>query len=321
MYKFLRLVFWKFAFPPNDITIELSTVCEQECEICFRFPLAISPENMSFELFKIVLARITECNSKSLKYLNFVGLGEVFCNENLIDILKYTKQAYPKVLINITTGLVPFNENAIKSILEGKLVDQLNISIDHVEAKYSYLHPFNEQTLTNIDKLLELHRAHHPKLNVRFQSILISKAQIEKILNFAKSKGIDQLHFIRLNLHAFKGNTNVKRIEQEEEIKLMTFARKYAKLNKVKITHHNSFNIFMKIASHFDKICLISDDHMFIDVNGNVLPCFYLREHSFGNIKNNSLKEIFSTSKKRIFYSEQKHCCKYCDVYKQNYVK
>ena len=75
----------------------------------------------------------------------------------------------------------------------------------------------------------------------------------------------------------------------------------------------------MRIASHFDKYCLMTDDHMFIDVEGNVLPCFFLRKHVFGDLKHESLQQIYARTPKLSFYSDQEVVCKGCDEYKENY--
>lgn len=122
---------------------------------------------------------------------------------------------------------------------------------------------------------MEIRSKYNPQLQARLQSIVLSKEQTKRIIDMAEHFGIKLIYFIRLDLHAFNEELDFRRPDYEEEKRIIAFARIYGHSKKIRIWHNNSFNLFMKLASCFDKYCLLSDDHIFIDVEGNVLPCFF----------------------------------------------
>lgn len=317
--KFLRLVFHNIAFPPNDITIEISTKCNQRCRACFKFPLKIKEEVMQFEVFQSILMRLKDSSSGKIEYLTFVGLGEIFCHDQLLEILSFTKEIFPYIRINISTNLMSFEENLLRTVIEDKIVDQISLSLDDTETIAPFFHIFSRSLLKNITRLMQLRLQYNPQLKIRLQSIILSRDQTKRIIDFADVYGMDVVHFIRLDLHAFNGEIDLQRVAYKEEQQIIAFARQYSKNRGVRIRYNNSFNIFMKLASYFDKYCLLSDDHIFIDVKGNVLPCFYLRKHSFGNLVKESLSQIYAKKKRKLFYQDQAILCKGCDVYKMKH--
>ena len=82
--KFLRLVSGSYAGLPNDITIEVSTECGQDCPMCFRAPLGIRARTMPYPLFSALSDGLRSAFAeKGPRYLNFVGLGEPLLDEAL----------------------------------------------------------------------------------------------------------------------------------------------------------------------------------------------------------------------------------------------
>jgi len=94
--KFCRLMAGRRAFPPNDITIEVTTRCGRGCAVCFRGPLGVTPADMAPELYEKVLAGVKAAyRGGGPRYLNFVGLGEPFCHPRLEHYLRLAARVKP----------------------------------------------------------------------------------------------------------------------------------------------------------------------------------------------------------------------------------
>ena len=99
----------------------------------------------------------------------------------------------------------------------------------------------------------------------------------------------------------------------------MRFAAGKAAESGLRCMNNNSYDIFMDLASDRDRRCLTSDDHVFIDAGGNVLPCFYLREFRYGDLSRESLSTICGKRRELDFYGSQARLCAGCDIYKREH--
>ncbi len=315
--KFARLLLRKTCFPPNDICIEISTTCRHRCGACFRFPLHLKEELMPLETYRVVLEEVRKATRGKIDYLTFVGLGEIFCHDRLFDILAFTKALLPHTRLNISSSLLHIDTDVLASIVKKELVSMVSVSVDDTQPPGSFFHIFSDELERNIDMLMRMRPDRGSGPELRLQSIIISRNQIERMIDFAERKGFEILSLIRLDLHAFQERPAVGRPTYQEEKKLMKHARRYARLKKIQIWNNNDHDVFMRIASLGDRRCLLVDDHMFVDVYGNVLPCFFLREHVFGNLLQESLRQIYQKKKKKQFYRDQLRLCRGCDVYKR----
>lgn len=141
IYKFFRLIFHKFTLAPKDITVEISTKCSLECKMCFRSPLGVKDFLMPFEIFKDV-------SFGKIDYLTFVGLGEIFCHDQLACILLFAKQMLPYTRIEISTNLTHFNEPLLQKIIKDKIINQISISVDDINIVSPFYHIFSQEIAT-----------------------------------------------------------------------------------------------------------------------------------------------------------------------------
>ncbi|MCX5785604.1 MAG: radical SAM protein [Elusimicrobia bacterium] len=315
--KFIRLVSKSYAYPPRDITIEVSTVCGQKCAMCFRSPLGVSERTMSLELFTGVLSGIKLAFAgKQPGYLNFVGLGEPFCNGALKEILRLTKKTFPDTALNLATSLSVFDRTLMADLAAEKIINRMSVSIDSLDAG-GPLHSFTGEIRKNLGLLKEMKASGGFK--IRVQTLISSKERVEEVIKFAAGAGADEIQLMRIDLHAFKGEPPVGRPSLREERSIVRSAARLAGQSGLRCVNNNSYNIFMDLASAWDRYCLTTDDHIFIDVDGNVLPCFYLRDISFGNLARQPLAEISEKKRSLSFYNKQKRLCAGCDIYKRKH--
>ena len=81
------------------------------------------------------------------------------------------------------------------------------------------------------------------------------------------------------------------------------YAKKFGRKNDVLVRSINQQDIFLQWATHHDKICVKTDDSVYITINGAVTPCCNLRNHSIGNLKNSiyPLKK-YGTKQKQLHF-------------------
>jgi len=315
--KFLRLVSRRYASLPRDITIEVSTRCPQQCAMCFRSPLALAGKTMDFGLFTRIVERIgSGFAGKPPGYLNFVGLGEPFCNEALAEMLGFAKKTLPETGMNVSTSLAAFDRAAFAGWAEGGIINRLSISIDGVDETGPF-HPFTPEIADNFRFIQEL-RTRRSDFRIRVQTLMISQKQVREVVELARSMGADELQLMRIDLHAFSGKPPVTRPPLEEERAIVRLASRLAADCGIRCLNNNSHDLFMDIASRYGRTCLITDDHIFIDVDGEVRPCFCLRATSFGNLGRKSLAEVVRNKRASGFYRTQRSLCSGCDIYRKD---
>lgn len=316
--KFFRLVSRRYAFPPRDITIEVSTRCGQGCPVCFREPLGVVPADMAPGLFLKVLEAIKAAfPGGQPKYLNFVGLGEPFLNAGLGGMLRQARAAFPGSCLNVSTSLSVLDRAAFASLVEEGVINRLSVSVDGLEAAGAF-HPFSEEIRENFIFLKEL-KARGKNFKVRVQTLISSMERAKAAVTFAADMAADEVQLMRMDLHAFAGKAPVSRPAPAEERAIVKAAMKLAGRRGLRCRNNNIYNVFMDIASARDKYCLATDDHVFIDVEGNVLPCFCLRKVKLGNLAERTLAEITAGKRAMDLYGRQAELCLGCDIYKKEH--
>ncbi len=316
--KFFRLVLGRYAFPPNDITVEVTTRCGRGCAVCFREPLGVEQAEMAPELFKKILFEIKSvCGSGGPRYLNFVGLGEPFCHPRLEEFLRLAARTLPGTALNVSTGLVPFDRNAFAGLVRDGVLNRLSVSLDTLEADGPY-HRFTGEARENLD-FISGFKKENPDFRLRVQTLITSLPAAEAVVRRAAAAGADELQLMRADLHAFGDKPPARRPGLAEERDITAAARRLCAGLGLRCNNNNSYNVFMDIASAGGRRCLASDDHLFITAGGDVLPCFRLRGERFGSLAERPLAEICGARALTDFYGRQRGLCARCDIYKKGH--
>ena len=314
--KFLRLLSRSFAFPPRDLAIELSTACDAACGMCFRNTLKLGSEAMSLADFEKITARLREAYGPAgPAYVNFVGLGEIRLNPDLTAILAHFKKIFPRAAANISTNLLAWDETLFRGLLARRLADRVSVSIDDpLDAGPAY-HGACASVAANVKALAALNRELGSPATLRLQAVMISREQALRVLALAAEAGAGIVNLNRLTSHGSPAGARPARPGPAEERKILAAARARGAELGLEVWNNNTFNIFMDIASAWDRFCLTTDDHLFIDVRGRAAPCFCLRHLAWGSVLERPLAELYGD--KPDFYAMQPEACGGCDVYKK----
>lgn len=314
--KFLRLVTRSYAFPPRDLAIELSTACDAGCGMCFRNTLELEPKTMPDAVFARLCARLLEAYGPGgPAYVNFVGLGEVLLNPDLLKILSRFKSSFPRAAANVSTNLLAWDPVLFRALLAGRLADRISVSVDDTEDPGPSYHGSCARVTANIKALAALNRELGSPAGLRLQAVMISKAQALRVVDLAAEAGASIVNLNRLTPHGFPEGARPYRPGPAEEKEILAAARARAKEAGIQVWNNNTYDLFMDIASGWGRYCLTTDDHLFIDVNGRAAPCFCLRRLAWGSALDKPLRELYR--EKPDFYAMQPAACGGCDVYRK----
>lgn len=314
--KFIRLLTRSFAFPPRDLAIELSTACDANCGMCFRNTLKLEPRTMPLAAFIKIAARLREAyGEKGPSYVNFVGLGEIRLNPYLPEILEHFKKTFPGAAANISTNLLAWDERLFRRLLAGRLARRVSVSIDDTQDPGPAYHGSSGRVADNIKALSALNRELGSPAELRLQAVMISRPQALRVLDLAAEAGAHIVNLNRMTPHGFPEGSRPARPGPGEETEILSAARARGAQLGLQVWNNNTFTLLMDIASGWDRYCLTTDDHLFIDVEGNAAPCFCLRGLAWGSVLENSLADLYRA--KPNFYAMQPAACRGCDVYKK----
>ncbi len=266
---------------PKVLRIEPASKCNLACVHCPTGVIEMSREVMSLDIFEKILIEI-EKNKDKVKVIVLYHGGEPFLNKNffymLQEIRKINKNFYIKTVSN---GNV-LNEKIMQKIVESDL-DLIEFSLDGVSAEDSEQIRKKSKTVRavkNIKYLLKLKK----DLSKNKPEIKICSTQFYKDKKDVKSDEIPKTaHWI---LENFKNeDVNFKNFFA------MQWPSMTGKLNEFET---------VKVENEHDKdYCDHVVNTLTIRSDGEVVPCCYdlTTELSMGNVKKNSLEEIWYNSK------------------------
>jgi len=157
---------------PIHVDIELSSHCQLNCPMCFRFHRKIENQgNMSFETFKKIIDSI----SGKVFSIKFTGRGEPLMNKHFSEFLDYLKYSKFGEVAMITNGQL-MTEDIMHSVIDNNM-DFISFSIDGLKETYEKIrYPGKYEDIYQIvNKLYQLRKKKGKKKPmIRIQSVNIS---------------------------------------------------------------------------------------------------------------------------------------------------
>lgn len=263
-YKFLKCGREKInlGYPPY-LLIEPVSTCNLRCPFCFQTDTTFTRKPfmgvMDFELFKKI---IDEANTLGVGAITMASRGEPTLHKNFAEMLDYVGKKENIFEVKINTNATFLNDKICHSIFENN-ISQIVISADHYQKnEYERLRKNSnfEKILKNIDNLFEIRKKNYPNSTTE---IRISGIDSDKTLNREKFR-----------------NFWLKRSDH------VTASFALERWN----TYEN------KVHEEIDDPCENLWDRLYVWFDGKVNPCDadYKSYLSYGNIRNNSIKEIWN---------------------------
>ncbi len=115
---------------PIMIRAEISKACNQQCIMCVHGDAGFRKTLMGQKFLSLQkFASVTPLLKRATDLVAF-GLGEPFLNPDFLPILHHTKKTNPFIRVTVSTNATLLSAELINEIIEHKLIDVLQISID-----------------------------------------------------------------------------------------------------------------------------------------------------------------------------------------------
>lgn len=315
LFKFIRYLFKYPGKLPVKVQMEITNRCNLACKMCPRGQMDLPLEDMPMETFETIISNIQDPD-----YLILTGWGEPLTNPNFFRMVTLAKEKLPKTKIRFTTNGTLLNSEYCKIIINAG-IDRVTVSLDVIscnDRNADMAHPNTGEVLKNIKELLNLRgKKKHPKV---FLQTVIQPDGMEKIISvigFGVDAGIDYLNLARLDT---RRNSSLIRPSLQEELRIIRYAKKEARHLGLKIFSINNQSFLIRLAGHFDKVCLHSMDSIYVTINGKITPCCDLRNFVAGDLSVSELHSIWHGPKFRDFRRNQLMICKKCDALKYKHL-
>jgi radical SAM protein with 4Fe4S-binding SPASM domain len=298
-------------YGPEILDLELSTICHQGCEFCYKSN-GINGSYMTFEIYRKILDKMP----KILTQVAF-GIGDVDSNPDLKKIVEYTRKK--EVIPNITINGFRMGEKDWQWFAQN--FGAIAISNYEEDACYGAV-----KKLTDLGmKQVNIHQ-------------LLSEETYEKCFSLLKDAKADK-RLEKLNAIVF---LSLKKKGRGEKFNIFENKKKYKELidfamyNKIGIGFDScgagKFLEAIKFNKNYNELeklvepCESSLFSAYIDVNGKYYPCSFCEGiNEWGNginvIKSqNFLKEVWMNKKTKEFREKMLKCiyknkCRKCVMY------
>lgn len=289
---------------PWEYQIELTNLCQLSCKMCLRDALEVPQIDMSAEVIDALVQ-----NLKGVREFAIRGWGEPFLHPELFNILRRVRAADSRIATRITTSGKLLKGDRLQEVLKGDL-DTLHISLDGLTDSQAG-HPTDKGVADNLRALVKA-RGAKPRPILVFQTTMQPQGgeQVKEVVRLAFELGAELVNLVRLDVRLLEG---VQRPDREEEQRIITEARREA-AGRIPILAINQPSLPIRLATHFDRQCIRTLYQVYIDVEGNVLPCCKLRDMPMGNILKESVHSIWHSKRYRSFLADPS-ACEGCDAF------
>lgn len=269
---------------PCEIAIEITGRCNLDCKYCFKDNC---DKDIPLKELKKILNQIDDMN---VFEVCFSG-GEPFLHPNILDIFDYCN--YKKFNISIVTNGTLFNKKIIKEIDERDLIDVMQISIDsHLESIHDKIRGRHRTTITNLH-LIKQYCNVLPMIGIvihkqNYDSICETLRILEPLCN--------QFHL--MNIMATEKSLQYKDLlylTPDEIANTWKQIKKCSKSNGINVDIDNH-DLKKKETARFTG-CTAGKTKIVITPELNIIPCDMTRNLIIGNLKNQTLKDIWNDNK------------------------
>ena len=248
---------------PCYVLIEPVSSCNLKCPMCFQSDKSFIKKEymgkMQPELFKKI---IDECESEGTKAITFGSRGEPTIHPDFLDFVSYVEGKFMDV--KIITNATRLNEKLIHKIFSSN-VSQVVFSIDsEKKEEYEELRKFAkyDEVLKNVKLYNEIKKTYkNTKTITRISGVKVRKTQDPDSFNSFWSKYADE---VVMKPAYPRWNTYLNDPEPD-----------------------------------FIKPCGFLWERMYVWFDGKVNPCDadYKSNLSYGNVNDNTIKEVWNSSK------------------------
>lgn len=280
----------------SNLQFELSSRCNERCIHCY-IPNAKKNDgyDMPLPLVKKILDEFADMGGL---HVTLSG-GEAFLHKDIIDICRYCREK--DLEITILSNLISLKEDQIPALKE------VNLSL--IQTSLYSMDPAIHDYITTVPgsfvrtkKSIELLVKNNIPVQISCPIMKANRKGYGKVLDYAKSLKIkaqtDYIMMAQSNLDKSNLSNRIS-IEETEELlrEIITNDKDYVDLlnNTKPLSDYMAFDL-----ERFKKqpVCGVGYDNCCITVNGDVYPCAGWQAYVLGNVRKQSLREIWENSPK-----------------------
>jgi radical SAM protein with 4Fe4S-binding SPASM domain len=244
--------------------------------------------------------------NKQLLKIKLQGMGEPLVNNNFFNMVEYASKY--SIVSEITTNGSLLNQNNILKLQQSNL-SRITVSIDgatpgifeKIRVKSNF-----ETVISNCKNLISSYKKKIIRPEISAWCVIQNDNvnQFEEIYDLCKEIGFDKLTY-QFHISGW-GKDEWNNINKNKKIEINSIKEKIVKIKNKGIMEGMEINIFEENLLTFSKQCVWPWESSYISKTGDVVPCCIIGDEkvvSFGNIKENSFKEIWN-SKNYISFRE-----------------
>lgn len=276
--------------------IELTTNCNFRCKHCF----IDSFNNYGLDTVEIKKL-LYELRTNGVYEVQFTG-GEIFLRKDIVELITYARALKFKVIL--LTNLYLIDDAMIKFLqdVHVELISTTLFSLD--EEKNDNITNFKGSTRKIINNLIKISRTN---IRVQVKTIVMKDTEEDyiEIQKFCKNNNIEYLATEGI-FPSFGGCDLPRKLSMTNQ----QLKDNIENLDKIRFG-----DIYYKEKSDDECICCELNYSLFISSDGNIYPC-NLWFKKLGNIKNNSIQEIWNSKYLRDIKNtkwKDLHKCSNCD--------
>ena len=280
------------SIAPSHAQIAITNACPQHCEYCYN-------RNRTGQVMDkvTILQTVRDLQELGVFWLGLTG-GEPLLNKHIVEIVATAAERCAVKLF--TTGCTLTKELAMDLKQAGLF--SVSVSLDHTqEALHDQIRNYKGafrtalnaiSTFKNVDGL-------HVGVSAVLSKEMLKQDKVEEFLQFLQGLDIHEawLSETKPSVAAFQRQEFI--VTQEERARLIQLQDQYSQQGKMTVNFLGHF----EDERHFG--CTAGHKMIYIDAFGEVSPCVFI-PMSFGNIRENSLAEIYQTMLQR--FPSEKSC-------------
>lgn len=284
---------------PNSVVVEVTNVCNLNCQFCLTSYETRKRGLMSYENFTKIVDKLPQ----QIRQINMNFSGEPLLNKDVFRMVKYAKQRGISTYISTNAALL--NNFDFKEIF-GSGLNDISVCLDGASKK---THEFYrrgskfEVVKKNIKDFCDVKKRLNAKLPVITMQTLVTKRnehEIPEIIELAKELGVDKLYLRKMSINNYEG---------EEKIEI---AKKELPSDKYSMYRIEGDKVIIK---NEPKYCYSIFD-MVILWNGDVTTCCfdYDAQNVYGNILEDSFLTVWHKMPRDRIIREKFKLCKECEI-------